>query len=499
MKVDKPGDDTDKVSAYDKLAYLYSNTNPDSGIIFAKHALDLSVRLNWEKGIAVANYDLGINYQAKADYYMAHQYNLKALTIYEKLGNKRSIAAILSSIASVYQLQGNYTKALEYHLKALTSMEELGDMRSQAIILDHIGTLYKEQKDYARTTEYYNAAIDIKKELNDAEGLALSYGNFGIIYDAQGQYKKALENHSAALEANKRIRNDHGIQVNLANIGIAYLHLGNPEKALIYHTRALRLSERLGSRQNVAISLGNVGETYLAIAKRRGGKQDKLHLGNAINNLEQAVELCRAVNFLAPTTEFIPYLTEAYAMSGDFQKAYEYQKIYSAIKDSIFSVESALQIANLETGRKMALKEKDLKLKEQQIKIIELQLAKKHSTQILYIIGIVFLILVLGITIKSVISYRKSNKLLTREKKLYADTILSQYAKINDRNRVLEEIANKYSHDIRGHVATILGLAHLFNKQNYADPQNENIVDGISESAESLDEVIREIVKQKVD
>src|SRR5688572_15938557 len=71
--LDKLGDDTTKVHVYDKLAYVYSIINPDSGLVFAKQALDLANRLKWEKGIAVAHSDLGLNYRAKAEYIKAFQ------------------------------------------------------------------------------------------------------------------------------------------------------------------------------------------------------------------------------------------------------------------------------------------------------------------------------------------------------------------------------------------------------------------------------------------
>lgn len=490
-------DDTNKVKYFDSLSTLYWHIDPDSGIIFAEQALNLAQKLNWQKGIAVANYDLGVNYQAKADYYSSLHHCMKALVIYQKLGRKRSVAAVLSNIAMTYQSQGNYTKALEYHLKALNDMENLGDKKSQAIIMESIGTLHKEQNDYERALEYYNAAFKINEALNDTSGLARGYVNRGIVYDAQGQYKKALESHLAALAVNEQINYKFGMQINMANLGIVYLHLGDLEKSLAYHLKALRLSKEINNQSSIAVNLGNVGETYLTIAKKQGGRSNNLSLANAVKYLEQAVELCREIRFLAPTTEFIPYLTEGYAMSGNFQKAYKYQKLYSVIKDSLFSVDSKIKITNLETGRKIALKEKDLKLKEQQIKIVELQLSKKRDTQGLYLMGILLLILVLGITIKSIISYEKSNKLLTREKKLHTNTILDQYAKLNERNKILEEIAHRQSHDIRGHVATILGLSFLFNRQDYADPQNKNIIEGIFESANSLDEVIREIVGKK--
>ncbi|HEY1031244.1 MAG TPA: hypothetical protein VGD89_05690 [Flavipsychrobacter sp.] len=65
--------------------------------------------------------------------------------------------------------------------------------------------------------------------------------------------------------------------------------------------------------------------------------------------------------------------------------------------------------------------------------------------------------------------------------------------KIQLQNQKLKDIAWIQSHKVRSPVATIMGLIQLFNKQNAADPINEQVLEGIMEAAENLDEVIKEI------
>ncbi len=502
-ELDLSEDDTNKVKILDRLSYLYANINPDSGIALAEEAMSLAKQLKWERGIAVANSDMATNFQAKSDYGKALEYNAQALALYKKSGNKRSIAAVLSNIAIIHQSLGNYSGALDNYLKALAVMEELDDKRSMAIILENTGTLYKEQGDLQRALEHYISALEINKKLGDRSGLARNYGNIGTIHDAEGQYARALENHLAALKENREAENRFGMQVNLANIGIVYLHLGEMKKALGYQEQALAISKELGNKGSIAVNTGNIGVTYFSLAtgSTNAGvtpqEIDRFYMQKAINYLEESVTLCREINYLAPTTEFIPHLTEAYSLSGNYSKAFEYQKLYSEIKDSIFSVQSKLEIANLESKREAELKKKDLELKDKQIKITQLQLERKRNAQVLYIMGIALLLLVLGIAIRSILAYRRSNKLLTKAQSLHKDIILKQNQDISERNKILEEIAYKHSHDIRGHIATILGLSQMFNKEDYADPTNKTLVDGIETSAEQLDNVIKEIVKKE--
>lgn len=64
------------------------------------------------------------------------------------------------------------------------------------------------------------------------------------------------------------------------------------------------------------------------------------------------------------------------------------------------------------------------------------------------------------------------------------------------KNKQLEEIADITSHQLRGPVASIMGLVSLFNKDNPDDPFNKEIVEHLDKSAKDLDKVIHTIVEK---
>ncbi len=65
--------------------------------------------------------------------------------------------------------------------------------------------------------------------------------------------------------------------------------------------------------------------------------------------------------------------------------------------------------------------------------------------------------------------------------------------KIQLQNQKLKDIAWIQSHKVRSPVATIMGLIPLFNKEDSSDPINLQVLDGLTEAAVTLDEVIKEI------
>lgn len=68
--------------------------------------------------------------------------------------------------------------------------------------------------------------------------------------------------------------------------------------------------------------------------------------------------------------------------------------------------------------------------------------------------------------------------------------------KIEDANTRLQEIAWLQSHKVRSHTATILGMVQLYNADTPDSPDNSNVIQGIKEAAEYLDNVIREITEK---
>ena len=66
--------------------------------------------------------------------------------------------------------------------------------------------------------------------------------------------------------------------------------------------------------------------------------------------------------------------------------------------------------------------------------------------------------------------------------------------RIEAQNEVLKEIAWLQSHKVRGPVASILGLAQLFNYSDPSDPVNQEILEGIKFASTGLDNIIREVV-----
>ena len=73
---------------------------------------------------------------------------------------------------------------------------------------------------------------------------------------------------------------------------------------------------------------------------------------------------------------------------------------------------------------------------------------------------------------------------------------LSRLNKIENQNKALKEISWTQSHIVRAPLANIMGLIFLLKENNNMEVKDEQLIALISESAEKLDQIIREIVKK---
>jgi tetratricopeptide (TPR) repeat protein len=473
--------DSNKVKRLDLISFTYSRIDPDKGLKYAAEAKELSEQIKWKKGLASAYSDFGINYAAKSENDKAIENHLASLKIYEELGMKRSMSSVMANLCLVYIAKSDYSKALEYAFKAEKIDEEFSDKATTAAIQENIGTIYMRQGKNPQAMEYYTKALNIQEALKNTKGEARILGNMGIIHDANGDYGKALDCYLKALETNKKTEDKNAIQINYANIGNAYSHLRDFSKALEYHTHALKISRELGTKHDIAVNLGNIGETYFFIANDTTGaiKPDSLvpkgkaaNLQRSISYLEQAAALCREIDFFGPLIEFDQFLSQAYYASGNYKSAYETFGKYTALKDSIFSQENNIRFKNLETRRELDLKDKEIIIQNKQIEISQLAAANKRNERLVFTSGIVVLLMIVGFVIFALVKRSHARK------------------------NALTDIAILQSHQMRGPVARILGLAKMFNKNDPSDPVNKELIGHITTATKELDELVKKVVSK---
>lgn len=444
--------DTIKVKVLYDISSGYRAYNASEGIKFADQALELSTRLHWQKGIAMAYGALGSNYTGKSDYPQALEKLFKALAINETIGNIKGQAVNLINIGVVYMKKGDQNTALNYYYKSKTLYEKLRDNNGISLNLNNISIVYQEQKNYAKALECYELALTIAREEDNKAQISTTLGNIGVVYYFRKEYSRALSVHFAALKISSELGNKGLEADNMGNIGVCYRNIADET------------------------SLYEKGDSLIP-----KGKQANLQL--SVDYFTRAINLGTEIGYLDAVQEFYSGLSETYALMGDKDKTLETYKRYVSIKDSIASADISVKIANLEARREMEVKDKELE-------IATLKVANTRIERILYIVGIVLLLAAIVIITRKFNLQKKSNDELSRERKKHLQHIRAQ-------EDVLKNFSQVQSHDLRGPVATIIGLAKLYDKENPEDPDNKMIIDDITEVSVKLDKLITNLIKKE--
>ncbi len=302
-------------------------------------------------------------------------------------------------------------------------------------------TTLSHRQIYDAAFEYCERYMDFlkKKSLND--NLKEVYRVYAIILGKMGKYQESLlYNHQALkhyLSKNNRIQ----YAKTLSNISLLHLNNKQTDSAYFYSLRASEIFNELQTPSEYANSLLGIAEINLEKGDVTNSKQyvyralkmynDKsvylglVHgyydLGNIYikeGKSDSAIIAYKASlsyisGFSLPDMQRDCYkaLAEAYQKKGDYVNAYNFQVKHTLYKDSVADLK--LKDKSLEMDVKFDIVKKENELHDKENKI-----ALQDKQKNFLILGIVVIIVLLGISYRNYLQKKKTNEIITGQKKL---------------------------------------------------------------------------------
>jgi AraC-like DNA-binding protein len=320
-----PENDTVKVNLLNELSYQYRWIDFANSQQYAEQALAIAQLLNYNKGIAVANYRIGHCYWALGDNELAIEKGMETVAIAERENFKSILAEGFQIIARGYMDQRETKKAEENILKAekIALQIKNWDLLSRVYNLAGVIQFVKRDKDTA--LQLYTKALSIVEEHPTSKAhLSQITSNIGECYLEKNPDMAFTYFKSALLISTSPKSRNKSAEAAISSImGHALIRTGSYKEAEYYLRKSLRLSRALGLKRSIR------------------------HAYSGLVNLK--------------------------IREGKSTEALDYFKKYYDVHDSILNVAKTRQIVEMETRYELEKKEQNIKLLQQETEIREMQ------------------------------------------------------------------------------------------------------------------------------
>lgn len=310
-------EDTNKANILNELSSIYFQQDAEKSKDYGRQMLELSTRLNWDRGIMRGNNLVARCYAVQNNQPMALKHFQAALVAARKLKSARYEGIMLSSISAVYASNDDYDKALKYAFEA-RKVNEAGGIKYMPNLMINIGYLYIRQEKAKEALPYYQEAL--KMEL--AYGTPETRGELANIY---------------------------------LNLGGVYIRTGDFVATLENYFKAAAMTRELGNTSHYTFAIADIGETYVRISEGKSTRplpdslrNNTANLAKAERYLQEALALGKQLQLIDIQSEVNASLSTMHRLRGQYKEAYEYYKTHITLRDSLRDIEKEKQLARVE-------------------------------------------------------------------------------------------------------------------------------------------------------
>lgn len=277
---------------------------------------------------------------------------------------------------------------------------------------------------------------------------------------------------------------DHelGVAYNLGNIGLVYASKSDFNQAEEKLNKALEILEKHGDSYAIADFAIQMADSYL--------KSDKTK--EAFPLVQRGLDLALKDGLKEQIRDASLKLSELYAQTKDYEKAYHHHTQYVAYRDSISNEEVIRKMADLRTEYEVSQKQAEIDL-----------LTQKRERN--YIIGMALLCIVLLLSVLAFLLYRNNRIKRTANKLLHKQNtkLELQHTKLEKLNNTKDRFFSIISHDLRGPVNAFNGISELIkfyirhNEMGQLREASEHIDKSARQLSSLLDNLLDWSVKQQ--
>ena len=339
-----------------------------------------------------------------------------------------------------FRTKGDLEIAAQCFYKAIGIASKINYKKGIGSAYIALGDVYSINKNFNSSSIFYQKAISIFKDEGDSVNLATALMNYGDDFYQNNLLDSALSNFSSSLEIYQSLDYHLGIGYNLGNIGLVHAKKGNYYLAEKNLNKATSILEKLAAYYPIAVYYLSMSDIYLY----------EKDFKKALDYVYKSLELATQHGLKEQIRDASLKLSEIYAQTEDYQKAYEFHTQYVTYRDSINNKEVISKMADMRTEYEVSQKQAEIDLLTKQRQINQL-------------IGLALLFILLLLAVLAFLLYRNNrlkqsaNKELSRQK----SELEIQHQKLEALNNTKDRFFSIISHDLRGPVNAFNGISEL--------------------------------------
>ena len=436
----------------------------------------LSNSLDYQKGIAEANYYKALVYTQKDDYFNAIDNFNKSIRIYKELNDTLGIAKVSNSMGLIEIKRGNYSKGLINSLSAIKIFEERNLREDLSLAYNNLAEAYYNTHQVDKALEFNYKALGVREQLRDSSGIKNSNRNIAMLYSKRKEHRKAIEFYEKVLEM-LNPKKDQSLRGDiLPRIGEEYLQFKDYEKATLYLTEGLQYNREIDNKSGILRTLNSIGHLNLA---QKNIKFAEVQINEAYalaQNSEDKNEVLRNFKLLIALD----------STKGNYQSAFSWQRQYYSLKQKIEKQnqpkipEDAESIPENFEGSNDALgNETQDNIKEKQLQNLRLL---SYGLIAAFVTALTILLLIY-LKRKNTVKYTQELEEKNKQIQLQNEAILEQTHHLEEINKVKDRLFSIVSHDLKDSISSIKGFLDLLKDDSISKEEFNELIPELSENA----------------